>query len=59
MYFPTTAIRTRVRADRRIRSTIAFHGREVGLLGLEPEPLADLAVEPLLVEPERDLVDAT
>ena len=33
------------------------HGREVGLLGLQPEPLADHAVEALLAEAERDLVD--
>ena len=32
-------------------------GLEVGLLGLQPEPLAHLAVEALLEEAERDLVD--
>ncbi len=32
-------------------------GPEVGLLGDQPEPLAYLAVEPLFVELERDLVD--
>ena len=41
----------------RIRSVIAFQAREIGLLGLEPEPLAHLAVEALLEEAERDLVD--
>ena len=41
----------------RIRVGHRLPAAEVGLLGLEPEPLAHLAVEPLLEEAERDLVD--
>ena len=56
VYLPTTAIRTRC-VGWRIRSVICFQRAQVGLPGLQPEPLADHAVEALLVEPERDLVD--
>ena len=56
VYLPTTAIRTRCA---RVEDPLGHRppAAEIGLPGLEPEPLADLAVEPLLEEAERDLVD--